>query len=117
MSAAPVRVRLQTDAFTGLVPLHCHYLVHEDQGMLATIRIEGVEGTPFRGADELDARCYRTATPGAWVRVEDSVQLQAAQPSATTFLAPPVEALLAAALASIVMARRARGAAEVQVVL
>lgn len=30
-----LRTRFQTDTFTGTVPIHCHYLVHEDQARAA----------------------------------------------------------------------------------
>ena len=60
MNAPPVRARFQTDTFTGTVPVHCHYLVHEDLGMLATVRIQGDEGATSGWAQRLDARCYRS---------------------------------------------------------
>ena len=110
MNAAPVRVRLQTDAFTGLVPLHCHYLVHEDQGMLATIRIEGPEGTSFEGAEELDATCYRNATPGKWVRVDTAAEAAevGSAPVAATALPPQGVLYFLAPLTLITMALGAR---------
>eukprot|EP00966_Prymnesium_polylepis_P051808 1199776-Prymnesium_polylepis.1 len=56
-----VRVRLQTDAFTGTVVMHCHYLTHQDQGMMATFAVRGAEGTPYAPAPTLEPRgCYRT---------------------------------------------------------
>ena len=67
MNAAPIRVRFQTDRFTGVVPMHCHYLVHEDQGMLATLRIDGVEGAMFPAAALRPlGSCYRGGTPLPW---------------------------------------------------
>jgi hypothetical protein len=63
------QVRLQTDTFTGLAAMHCHYLVHEDQGMLATVAIEGAEGTTYADAQTIDPSCYVGATPSAWERV------------------------------------------------
>jgi len=64
-----LRTRFQTDTFTGTVPIHCHYLVHEDQGMMTTIRIDGPEGTTFADAERLDPHCYRSAAPEVWPRV------------------------------------------------
>lgn len=72
MGAGPVRARFQTDRFTGLVPVHCHYLVHEDQGMLAAIEISGEEGTRFHKAEALDPTCYRQLPAGAWRRIARS---------------------------------------------
>ena len=74
--SSTVRVRLQTDAFTGTVAMHCHYLVHEDQGMMGTLQIAGVEGTQYAGAL---GKCYRSSTPDEWVgltQVGDAASLR-----------------------------------------
>ena len=65
MGGPLVRARFQTDRFTGIVPLHCHYLVHEDQGMLATVQVNGVEGrrSEWAQAEEHLGRCV--AAPAA----------------------------------------------------
>jgi FtsP/CotA-like multicopper oxidase with cupredoxin domain len=39
-----VKVRLYTDSFTGAMILHCHFLGHEDLGMMAEYLITGNEG-------------------------------------------------------------------------
>lgn len=52
-------VRFQTDAFTGIVPYHCHYQEHNDYGMLATFAVTGTEGA-FVDPDRLSGSCYRT---------------------------------------------------------
>ena len=57
------RVRFQTDVFTGDVMIHCHYLQHEDEGMLMLLRITGKEGSTWP-AEEIDPTCYRGAFPG-----------------------------------------------------
>lgn len=62
-----LRVRFQTDAFAGTVPMHCHYLVHEDQGMLAVFDVTGREGASYAGRG-LPA-CYTGRTPDPWRRV------------------------------------------------
>jgi hypothetical protein len=60
-----VRVRFQTDAFTGVVTMHCHYLLHEDMGMMGVMEIRGQEGAQYPGRL---GRCYRSSTPGeTWV--------------------------------------------------
>ena len=101
MHAAPLRTRFQTDAFTGIVPLHCHYLVHEDQGMLALMRVAGAEGSTFDGAERLDPSCYRSSTPGAWRRVSNS-EMQAA--SAVVSHARPLNGTHVGGMALLVIA-------------
>jgi len=38
-------VRVHMDSFTGEMIIHCHFLVHEDQGMMSWVRVTGTEGT------------------------------------------------------------------------
>jgi FtsP/CotA-like multicopper oxidase with cupredoxin domain len=56
-----VQVRLQTDTFTGTNIIHCHILEHEDQGMMAVLRVQGTEGAVWAGATAVDSTCRRTA--------------------------------------------------------
>ena len=44
---ASQRVLMQTDYFTGPTVVHCHILMHEDQGMMITINFTGSEGTRY----------------------------------------------------------------------
>lgn len=39
-------VRFQTISFNGPVILHCHILGHEDQGMMAMVRVAGPRADP-----------------------------------------------------------------------
>lgn len=98
MHAAPLRVRLQTDFFTGTVPVHCHYLVHEDQGMMTTIQIEGREGARFEGAERLDARCYRDATPAPSLSL-----LSVEEPTFTNMIPSAIVVGLSAALVVVAL--------------
>lgn len=41
-------VRFQTDEFVGRTVMHCHFLPHEDRGCMATVLIDGEEGTPAK---------------------------------------------------------------------
>ena len=49
-AGASQRVLMQTDYFTGPTVVHCHRLMHEDQGMMITINFTGSEGTRFAPA-------------------------------------------------------------------
>merc|ERR1719424_1068136 len=55
------RVLMQTDFFTGPTVVHCHILIHEDNGMMVQINFTGVEGTRYPPAYG-DAKTCR-ATP------------------------------------------------------
>lgn len=61
-TSSPIRTRMQTDAFTGAVVMHCHYLTHQDQGMMGTVAVVGTEGSTYAEAERLDPRCYREVT-------------------------------------------------------
>ena len=47
---ASQRVLMQTDYFTGPTVVHCHILMHEDQGMMITINFTGSEGSRYSPA-------------------------------------------------------------------
>mmetsp|Transcript_2186 Transcript_2186/g.3361 ORF Transcript_2186/g.3361 Transcript_2186/m.3361 type:complete len:122 (-) Transcript_2186:120-485(-) len=70
MGGGGIPVRFQTDNFTGPVMVHCHYLSHQDRGMMAMGEIVGKEGSIFAGAEVLDPHCYRSATPTPWTRID-----------------------------------------------
>ena len=55
---APVRLRSQIDRFTGHVIMHCHYLWHQDQGMMIMLNVGGDEGTRYARARAYDPTCY-----------------------------------------------------------
>jgi len=40
----PIVLRSHADRFTGVVPVHCHNLLHEELGMLGVLQISGNEG-------------------------------------------------------------------------
>eukprot|EP00964_Phaeocystis_antarctica_P001351 scaffold717_cov60-Phaeocystis_antarctica.AAC.3 len=44
---ASQRVLMQTDYFTGPTVVHCHILMHEDQGMMITVNFTGTEGSRY----------------------------------------------------------------------
>lgn len=50
-------IRFYTDRFTGRVVLHCHFLMHEDTGMMQVYTIEESEqkGCTYNQADNYDA--------------------------------------------------------------
>lgn len=51
-------VRFQTDRFAGECVLHCHFLEHEDQGMMGYLWINGDDGREWPGAATHDPTCY-----------------------------------------------------------
>eukprot|EP00964_Phaeocystis_antarctica_P021910 scaffold12166_cov49-Phaeocystis_antarctica.AAC.1 len=62
------RVLMQTDYFTGPSVVHCHRMMHEDQGMMVTVNFTGVEGTRYPPAygymtedtkSLIDLTCYK----------------------------------------------------------
>jgi len=53
-------VRLQTDRFGQEMVIHCHFLDHEDEGMMAWLWIEGGEGQFWDGAKDVDPSCVRS---------------------------------------------------------
>jgi FtsP/CotA-like multicopper oxidase with cupredoxin domain len=66
MGKGSVTLRMNTDAFTGKMVIHCHILDHEDQGMMGYILLNGTEGDVFADAKTLlDPSCYDTAFAGA----------------------------------------------------
>ena len=59
---------MQTDYFTGPTVVHCHRLMHEDNGMMVTVNFTGVEGTRYLPAygnmtedntSLIDPTCYK----------------------------------------------------------
>ena len=44
------RVLMQTDFFTGATVVHCHILMHEDDGMMVQVNFTGVEGSRYKPA-------------------------------------------------------------------
>jgi FtsP/CotA-like multicopper oxidase with cupredoxin domain len=57
MSDEGTRVRFQTDQFAGPQVLHCHFLEHEDKGMMGYLWITGPEGQEWSGARVIDPDC------------------------------------------------------------
>ena len=55
---APFKFRTQIDRFTGKVLAHCHYLWHQDWGMMVMLQVDGKDGTRYPGARALDPTCY-----------------------------------------------------------
>jgi FtsP/CotA-like multicopper oxidase with cupredoxin domain len=56
------KVRFQTDLFTKQVVFHCHFIRHEDKGMMSFLWIpEPERGAPRRweGAKAIDPNCYQ----------------------------------------------------------
>jgi len=54
-------LRMQADRHVGKMALHCHFLAHEDDGMMAYIDIQGKQGTVCKQAKELQPSCYEDA--------------------------------------------------------
>jgi FtsP/CotA-like multicopper oxidase with cupredoxin domain len=52
------RLRTQLDRFTGHVIVHCHYLWHQDLGMMTMLRVDGAEGTRAARGAAADPTCY-----------------------------------------------------------
>jgi FtsP/CotA-like multicopper oxidase with cupredoxin domain len=70
-----VRVRFQTARYTGLWPLHCHYLWHQDMGMIGLVDVVGVEGQRSAHAKRLDPTCLDGRRPpqtSGYQRVADA---------------------------------------------
>ena len=55
--AGQMTVRWQADKFTGRMQFHCHWLYHQDSGMVATYHITGQEGTMWQYARTIDPTC------------------------------------------------------------
>ena len=58
------RVLMQTDFFTGATVVHCHILMHEDDGMMVQVNFTGVEGSRYKPAygDNETCRVMDTCT-------------------------------------------------------
>ena len=54
---AQATLRWQVDQFAGHMVMHCHMFPHEDKGMMAQYDIQGVEGTTWDGAVNVDPKC------------------------------------------------------------
>mmetsp|Transcript_12238 Transcript_12238/g.22646 ORF Transcript_12238/g.22646 Transcript_12238/m.22646 type:complete len:629 (+) Transcript_12238:46-1932(+) len=54
-----MKIRMQTDVFTGKMVLHCHILEHEDEGMMAWIDVVGTEGSVWANNTDIENTCYR----------------------------------------------------------
>lgn len=52
-----MKVRFQTDKFTGESVVHCHILLHEDLGMMGAMHISGEEGTVWPDAKKYEPTC------------------------------------------------------------
>ena len=84
----PVRVKMAADRFTGAQVVHCHYLWHQDRGMMYLFQIRGEEGRTFGAAQFHQPTCY-SETPLPPARF-------AGAPSASKSNMPPPAASLAA---------------------
>jgi len=60
MDNAPHRLLTPTDKFAGPMAIHCHFLEHEDQGMMALVSNTGTDGARFDATSLLAAgeTCY-----------------------------------------------------------
>jgi len=56
-----VTVRFQASTFTGRWVAHCHFLQHEDMGMMNYVQVTGKEGTVWKPALKIDPKCYHNA--------------------------------------------------------
>merc|ERR1712071_533851 len=55
-------VRLQTDRFSGMeMVIHCHFLDHEDEGLMSWLWIQKGSANFWSGAKDVDPTCYRSA--------------------------------------------------------
>lgn len=59
----PIRSSVAT--FTGHQVVHCHFLDHEDWGMMSVIDIQGEEGTVPSADRALDPTCYLAGEPAS----------------------------------------------------
>lgn len=57
----PVRLKMALDRFTGAQIVHCHYLWHQDRGMMYMFDIQGAEGRTVEVAPLLQPGCYTEA--------------------------------------------------------
>jgi len=56
-----VKVRFQLEKFPGHMVIHCHFLTHEDGGMMGYFNVAGCPGKLWDGAEKVDSTCYRGA--------------------------------------------------------
>lgn len=56
-----VKVRFQLEKWVENMVMHCHYLTHEDMGMMGYFKVVGKEGTIWPDAEKVDPTCYRGA--------------------------------------------------------
>merc|ERR1712183_539825 len=56
-----VTVRFQLTTFTGDYVIHCHFLQHDDQGMMNYFYVSGKEGEMWQPARKIDPKCYFNA--------------------------------------------------------
>jgi len=54
-------VRFQLSTFTGPYVTHCHFLQHEDEGMMNYFNVTGTEGQTWAPAKLIDPQCYDSA--------------------------------------------------------
>lgn len=60
-ASGTAKVRFQADRFGGWMMVHCHFLAHEDQGMVAQFLLTGKEDTVWPYARFLDPTCQAAA--------------------------------------------------------
>lgn len=80
-----------TDAFTGKIMIHCHYLVHQDTGMMAVAHIGGVEGGSYSGVKALDSTCYADINGRGFVNLDGEAVAASEQPTLLPISPPQLQ--------------------------
>ena len=83
---------MQTDYFSGPTVVHCHILMHEDQGMMITVNFTGTEGTRYP-----PAYGYPCATTVVWQSNQPRPMRNGTRVGTCPLAPPPPPPTLAAA--------------------
>jgi FtsP/CotA-like multicopper oxidase with cupredoxin domain len=60
------KLRLLPNTFTGEYMLHCHFLDHEDAGLMGYFKVKGKEGTRNDCAQKHDPQCFWNSHEAGW---------------------------------------------------
>ena len=111
----PIKIKMAADRFTGGQVVHCHYLWHQDRGMMYVMKLSGEEGATFAGASTQSPGCFKLAEAekdnmllpyGGLVSSTKSAASLAAEPS-LRLIRPKAATVPVAALAVLAVAAAA----------
>jgi FtsP/CotA-like multicopper oxidase with cupredoxin domain len=60
------KLRVLPNSFTGDYMFHCHFLDHEDAGLMGYFKVEGEEGTRSEMARKHDRQCFWNPHKAGW---------------------------------------------------